>query len=311
MKAITLDAFDTPPGLRELPEPEPGESEVLIRVAGSSVNPVDGAVAGGMLRGMAEYEFPVILGRDFAGTVEGAGAGVERFRVGDEVLGYLPHADPDIHAGAWCELAIAPADGGIAAKPESVSVPEAGAAILAGLTALAVVDALEVAGDETVLIIGATGGVGGFAAQLVKLAGARVIASGLPEDEEFLRALGVDEVVPRDGDVVAAVRDLEPEGADALIDTVSRSPEDLDAFAAALGGGGRAASPNSAAGEGPGRHNVGSTPDSTAAERLAGLLGDGRLTAPIQRAYPLERAAEALSDLGERHTKGKLAIELS
>jgi NADPH:quinone reductase-like Zn-dependent oxidoreductase len=71
MRAFTLDEFDAPPGPREdLPPPEPRDGEVLVRVATSSVNPVDNAIAGGMLRGMAEYDFPVVLGRDFAGTVE-------------------------------------------------------------------------------------------------------------------------------------------------------------------------------------------------------------------------------------------------
>ena len=84
MKAFTLDSFDTAPGLRDdLPEPE---GERIVRVEASSVNPVDAAIAGGMLKGMAEYVFPVVLGRDYAGVVEGTG---------EEVFGFVPHADAE------------------------------------------------------------------------------------------------------------------------------------------------------------------------------------------------------------------------
>lgn len=84
MRAFTLDSFDTPPTLGELPEPTPADSEVLIRVQASSVNPADSAIAAGMLDGMAEHEFPVVLGRDYAGVVEQAGRAATRFAAGDK-----------------------------------------------------------------------------------------------------------------------------------------------------------------------------------------------------------------------------------
>src|SRR5215218_2247396 len=91
MKAFTLDSFDTPPGLREdLPTPTPADNEVLVRVHASSVNPIDGAIAGGMLKDMVEHEFPVMLGRDYAGVVEQAGSDVRGLSVGDEVFGFVP-----------------------------------------------------------------------------------------------------------------------------------------------------------------------------------------------------------------------------
>jgi NADPH2:quinone reductase len=310
MRAITLDSADSSPALDELPEPTPGEGQVLVRVRGSSVNPVDNAIAAGMLQGMAEHRFPVTLGRDFAGVVEGAGPGVDRFSDGDEVFGFLLHADPEVHAGAWSELIAAPADRFIAAKPEGTGFPEAGVAPLAALTAFQAVDALELSEGETILIIGASGGVGSFAVQIAKLAGARVIAPGLPEDGDFLAGLGVDEVVPRDDDVVAAVRGLAPEGTDALIDTVSMSADALNAYAATLSRDGRAASPVGAAGEGEGRHDVMASADPTAVERLAGLLADGELAVPIHRSYDLPDATRALADLSGEHTQGKLAIRI-
>ena len=105
MRAITLDSFNTPPALREdLPTPAQTAAEVLVRVHASSANPVDNAIAAGMLKDMVEHEFPVTLGRDYAGVVEWVGSDVTRYAVGDEVFGFLTHANPTIHDGSWAEL---------------------------------------------------------------------------------------------------------------------------------------------------------------------------------------------------------------
>lgn len=104
MKAVVLTDFDTPPVVTgDLPAPAPAEGEVLVRVRGSSANPVDNAIAAGMLRGIAEYEFPVVLGRDYAGVVEDVGCGVTRFAPGDEVYGFITYGSHAIHHGTWAE----------------------------------------------------------------------------------------------------------------------------------------------------------------------------------------------------------------
>jgi NADPH:quinone reductase len=311
MKVVALEDFESEPRLfDDLPAPEPGEGQIAVRVHAASVNPVDAVVARGMMRDFAEYRFPVILGRDFAGVVEGVGAAVDSFQAGDEVFGFAPATDPDVHGGSWAEIAVVPA-GQAARKPDGVDFASAGAAPVAALTAMAAVKALELRDGDTVLIVGAAGGVGCFAVQLAKRAGAHIIAPGLPEDEGFLVDLGVDHVIPRDGDVVAQTRELEDGGVAALIDTVSHSPEELEVFAAALAEGGRAASPNRAAGEGPGRHNIGGSTEDGALEELGRFLADGALRVPIQRTYPLEEAGSALSDLQTKHTQGKLSIAVA
>jgi NADPH2:quinone reductase len=308
MKAFVLDDFDSEPRLRDdLADPEPREGELVVRVHASSVNPIDNAIAAGMMRDFAEYRFPVILGRDFAGVVERVGAGVDSFEAGEEVFGFAPATDPDVHSGSWAELAPVPV-GQAARKPDGVDFAAAGAAPVAGLTAIAAIEALDLQDGETVLIIGAAGGVGSFAVQLARRAGAHIIAPGLPEDEGFLVDLGVDHVIPRDGDVVAQTRELEGGGVAALIDTVSGSPEELEVYAAALADGGRVASPVRAAGEGPGRHNVGGSTEDGALDELAQLLETGGLRVAIQRTYPLDEAGAALADLPGKHTQGKLAI---
>ena len=90
MRAITLESLDSGPTLQEIPTPQIAPNEVLVRVRASSVNPVDNAIASGMLKDMVEHEFPVVLGRDFAGVVEQAGSDVSDLSVGDEVLGFVP-----------------------------------------------------------------------------------------------------------------------------------------------------------------------------------------------------------------------------
>jgi NADPH2:quinone reductase len=310
MKAFVLEDLDSEPRLRDdLPDPQPDENELVVRVQASSANPVDNAVAGGSMKSYAEYEFPVILGRDFAGVVEQAGSGAG-FAEGDEVFGFVGAAAPDVHNGSWAELARVPV-GQASLKPPGVDLASAGAAPVAALTGVAAVDALELQEGESVLIIGATGGVGCISVQMAKRAGAHIIAPALPEDEGFLVDLGVDHVIPRDGDVVAQTRELEDGGVAALIDTVSYAPEEFEAYAAALAEGGRAASPVRAAGEGPGRHNIGGSGEGGALERLGGLLEEGVLRVPIQRTYPLEEAGTALTDLPAKHTQGKLAVAVA
>src|SRR5437762_11413148 len=122
MKAVTLDAFDTPPALRDdLPAPTPASNDVLVRVRSSSVNPADNSIAAGMLKQMGvEYEFPVILGRDYAGVVEQVGEEVTRFAVGDAVFGFLMHANPTVHDGTWAELIAVPEYLFIGAAPDGV-----------------------------------------------------------------------------------------------------------------------------------------------------------------------------------------------
>src|SRR3954471_14080726 len=124
VKAVTLNEYDAAPVLREdLPAPTPTANEVLVRVRASSVNPVDNGIAAGMLKQMGvEYEFPVILGRDYAGVVEQVGADVTRYGVGDKVFGFLLHANPTVHEGSWAELLTVPEDATIARVPDSVDL---------------------------------------------------------------------------------------------------------------------------------------------------------------------------------------------
>ena len=140
----------------------------------------------------------------------------------------------------------------------------------------------------------------------LRMAGANLIAPALPEDRDYLRGLGVAELVDRNADVAAAVREAHPAGVDAVLDVVSQTPDD-----SLLREGGRLASPLGAAGEGPGRFNVMAVPSPANLQRLAGLLETGALRVSIQRTYRLEQAGEALQALPSTHTQGKLALTIA
>ena len=308
MKAITITAFDTPPALDDLPAPTPAPNEVLVRVHASSVNPVDNGIAAGLLEQMGvEYDFPVVIGRDYAGVVAEVGAEVGSFAVGDQVFGFLLHANPTAHDGSWAELITVPQDISIAKAPEGVDLAAAGAAPLAGITAMLSIDALDLAEGDTVLIVGATGGVGSLAVQLAARAGATVVAPALPEDEDYLRDLGVSELLPRDDDLDAAARERHPDGFDAVLDLVNYGS---GVPASLVKDGGRVASPTGAAGEGPGRTMVMAAPTSENLQRLAALLADGTLRVPIHATYELVQAPDALTALATTHTQGKLAVRV-
>jgi len=309
MRAITVNSPDTAAALREdLPEPTPADNEVLVRVHASSVNPVDNSIAADLLSQMGvEYEYPVVLGRDYAGVVEQTGAAVTGYQPGDQVFGFVLHANPTVHDGAWAELITVTEELSIAPAPEGVDLAVVGAAPLAGITAITAVDALDLSEGNVLLVAGATGGVGSLAVQLAARAGARVIAPALPEDEEFLRGLGVTDVIARDGDVSALVREFVPDGVDALLDLVNYAPGSYDA---ALKDGARVASPTGAAGEGPGRTMVMASPTDENLQRLGALLADGTLRVPVQATYDLAQAPEALGALAGQHTQGKLAIRV-
>lgn len=184
----------------------------------------------------------------------------------------------------------------------------AGAAGLVTATAIGAVDALAPQSGEVVLVVGATGGVGTVAVQLITAAGATVLAPALPEDKAYLRDVGVTELLPREGDVPAAVRQRYPDGVVAVLDLVSYAPGSCDA---ALKEGGRLASALNAAGQGAGRFNVHIDLSASMLQRIAGQLASGALKVPIAATYELTDATTALADLESKHTQGKLALRHS
>ena len=308
MKAITISESGATPQLTEVPTPTARAGQVLIRATASSVNAVDPGIASGMFEQMGmPHQYPVTLGRDVAGTVEAIGEGVTTVAVGDRVFGEIPFVPPISH-GTWAEFVVLDADN-VARTPDNVDDATAGAATLAAVTAVQLVDALKLNGGESVLVIGATGGVGSIVVQLLHHAGATVIAPALPEDEAFLLRLGVDTVLPRGSDVVTAVRERYPAGVDAIIDAVTAYQ--LTNYEDALKAGGQVSSPTNAAGEGVGRTNIMHDPTATILARVAQLLADATMVVPIQHDFDLSEATEAIRVFVGGHTLGKLGLRIT
>jgi NADPH:quinone reductase-like Zn-dependent oxidoreductase len=311
IKALALESFDRPPTVIDVPAPEPAAGEVLVRVHAASVNAFDTFVAMGMAKDFMNYEFPAVLGQDLAGVVEAIGEGVEGFHSGDRVFGMIGSKGA-VHDGTFAELStpLAPA---LALTPAAVDDQQAGTLGVAGTTAMSAVEAIDPSRGATVLVVGATGGVGTFAIQLAAARGANVIATVKPGDEDVVKGLGAAETVDYSNDVIAAVRERHPDGIDALIDLVNRDPRAFGALAGLVRDGGRAVSALGGAGDatdigGVELRNIGGDPSHLGV--LASLIEEGKLRAAIQRTYPLAGAAQALTDFMNQHTVGKLVITM-
>lgn len=218
MRAVVLAKFGGPDlfELRDVERPKPGPGEMLVRVIASSVNPVDAKLrADGR---WANLKPPVILGYDVAGIVEEIGAGVMEFKPGDEVY-YTPEIFGNPH-GSYAEYNAVPA-AIVARKPKGLSFEEAAAIPLAGGTAWeAITRRLRVRPGETVLIHGGAGGVGSFAIQFAKAAGARVFATASEKNLNTLRELGADLAIDyRSEDSLAIIlTETNGKGVDAAFD---------------------------------------------------------------------------------------------
>src|SRR3954453_17637725 len=208
MKAFALLDADSRAALVDVPDPDLASDGVRIRVTAASVNGFDVFEATGNLVRMMEHRFPTVVGRDFSGVVDAVGEGWEDVEVGDEVFGFIT-SQPPLEGGTFAEIVSEGPRLVLAGKPAAVSFIEAAAIPLAGSTALDSVDAIRPGPGDSVLIVGATGGVGGlagprgapggvgvFAVQLAAQRGATVIATAKAGDEEALvRSLGATDTV--------------------------------------------------------------------------------------------------------------------
>jgi NADPH:quinone reductase-like Zn-dependent oxidoreductase len=305
MRAFALPAADAEPAVLELPDPAPGPGQVLVRVAASSLNGFDSSVASGRLQGMMEYRYPVVIGKDFAGTVEAVGDGATRFAPGDRVFGVV--MTPHLAEGAIGELLVVGQDFAITTVPEGVDLPTAGALGLAGTAAVDTLAAAEVKPGATVLVSGATGGVGAIAVEYAAAAGATVIATARPGAEtEFVTDLGAQHTIDYTADVPPQVKAIAPQGVDAVLHLAG----DAATLAGLLAPGGRIASTlGYGADQNPAAVFVMANPSAETLDRLAADVAAGRIRVPVTATYPLEQAPRALADY-RAGALGKLAIQI-
>jgi NADPH:quinone reductase-like Zn-dependent oxidoreductase len=312
MKAIVIDRFGGPEELvaREMPEPEVGPDSVLIAARAAGVNPVDFKIRQGHLEGAFPHHFPLIGGWDVAGVVEAVGPAVGGFAVGDEVYAYCRKTE--IAAGTYAERVAVP-DTFVAHKPRELSWVEAAAVPLAGLTARqALVDRMEVATGQTVLVTAAAGGVGHLAVQLARSLGAEVIGTASEANHDYVRSLGAAAVIDYAGDVAATVREHYPDGVDAAFDLYGG--DTLAGAVAATRESGQVTSiadPEPAKGASVHGHYVFVRPDRLGLEDLTWRADAGELRPEIAEVFPLDRAAEAHERLEGGHVRGKLVLEIA
>ncbi|HXU61166.1 MAG TPA: NADP-dependent oxidoreductase [Polyangia bacterium] len=300
MRAVVLSEYGPPTALQlqDVPDPPPGANQILVRVASASLNPVDWKQRSGALRAFMPLTLPAILGRDAAGTVAAVGPGVTAFKVGDRVLGRVP-------GGAYAQLVAAPLDAW-ARVPDRLELVDAGALPLVVLTGAQLAEeATDAQAGETILVTGASGGVGRAALFAAKARGAKVIAGVRGKHRAEAEKLRPDGVAAIDDD--AGIAGLPP--LDGIADTVGG--ETIQKLLAKLKPGGKLGSvlgePAGAKEKGFRVHAFLTRSDPKRLAELAQAVADGKLTIPIARRFPLAAAAEAHA-LAERGVDGKVLL---
>jgi NADPH2:quinone reductase len=316
MRAIVLSRFGGPEvlELRELERPQPAPGELLVRVVAAGTNPVDAKLrANGA---WAHITPPVVIGYDAAGVVEAVGPGVTEFAPGDEVY-YTPEifGNPN---GSYAEFERVPA-AIVARKPRGLSFVEAAAVPLAGGTAWeAVVRRLAVRPGETILIHGAAGGVGSFAVQFAKAAGARVLATASPQHHDLLRELGADVAIDYHTTDAAqvALDETDGRGAEVALDLegenrVGRCLPGLRAF-------GRVACILPPQGDltrlyakNITLHGVFLTRERKRLEEMTPLLERRQVRPVVDQVLPLEKVRQAHERLDTAHGRGKVVLQVA
>lgn len=316
MKAVAVSQFKDTPVLMDLPKPVVRPGTVLIKVAAAGMNPFDWKMIDGIMNdGKTAHQFPLIMGVDGAGTVEEVGEGVTRFKAGDRVYGQFIHSP--IGEGSYAEYAIVPEKSGITKAPVSLSAVEAAAVPTAGMTAQQLLDKLDLDKGDTLLINGATGGVGSFAVQLAAAQGLEVIATvSDAAAAERMKKLGATVTINyKEAPLIDQVSAKYPGGIDALMDLVGNA----DTFAANLTlvriGGAAFTTQFVAKDEDLQSKNIRGgnfeTRGSAASLDTISLIIDrGDLIVPLENTIRLEEAPAAIALSRQGKGKGKTVIKI-
>ncbi|MFE7836047.1 NADP-dependent oxidoreductase, partial [Streptomyces sp. NPDC057474] len=324
MKAVGFTEFGGPEVLQvlELPAPDAGPGEVRIRVHAATVNAVDALQRSGPARS-PDARPPFVPGMEAAGVVGQIGTGTDTdLSVGDRVMAIVL---ADGSHGAYAEQIVVPAESVVRA-PHSASDAQAASLPMNGLTARLALDTLGLESGRTVAITGAAGAVGGYAVQLAKADGLRVVADASEQDETLIKELGADVVLRRGAEYPDRVRAEVPEGVDGLLDAAS-----LGALTArAVRDGGRVVTLRGY--DGPGERDITYEPivvfsyarERARLDRLRQQVEEGRITLRVARTFPVEtgrrgtpaprrgrRAGPTGPDVLNRVTYGHKAAALS
>ena len=306
MKAAYFEQHGGPEVMKygDLPDPVPETGEVIVDIHAASVNGADWKVRSGQYSQVET--FPYILGRDFSGVISEVGDGVDEFSVGDAVFGVCEVGQE----GTYCEKIAMKADL-VARKPDSISHNDATALALIGLTALvSIEDTLKLKSGETILIQGGAGGVAGFAIELAKHIGARVITTTSARNYDYVKGHGADEIIDYNARDFTEIGEI----CDAVFDTVGGDVAERS-FAVLKPGGRAAFIASGASAPVSPRDDVTSLRpkvgrDRPHLERIAELLEAGAVHAPEITTFPLSEAQAAQRESESRHLRGKLVFEV-
>ena len=312
MRAFAVRSFGEPPSVHDLPVPA-ADGTVLIRVRFAGVNPLDSNLLG---RLTAASSYPFVVGIDFAGVAERVPAGDHGLQAGDRVFGMArTHGSYAEYTAAAPGATLEP----VARIPDGVTDDQAAALPIPATTALRTIDLLEVTPGQQVVVMGATGGVGGYAVQMARSRGAHVIAT-VRGDADEARRLGAEEVYDSQaGDVIDALRAAHPDGVDAVLDLVN-DPDAIRRDAEIIRPAGRLVSTIFAADEGwfaqrqITAHNHASSANPLISPQglvtVAQMLADGTITARIRSTAGLDAAGQILDELRHGGLRGKAVIRL-
>ena len=305
MKAVFIEKFGGPEVLQygDMPDPVAGPGEVVVDVVAASVNAADWKVRAGEY---SQATFPLILGRDFSGTVAATGPGVDDLKIGDAVFGVFDVGKE----GAYAEK-VAIKSAIIAEKPATLSHIDAAALALAGLTAIrSLEDTLKLQRGETILIQGGAGGVASFAIQLAKHLGAGVITTTSAANIAYVRGLGADEVIDYNAtDFTRVVSNC-----DAVFDTVGGEVA-IKSFDVLRPGGRAAFIASGAKAPRPTRPDVVALRPNVVRgreplEQIVHLVATGAVRPPEVKLFRLSQAIEAHRLSEGRHFRGKLIFQV-
>ena len=307
MKAIRYHEYGDPGVLRyeDVERPEPAAGEVLVEVAATSFNPVDAGIRAGYLRQVFPVALPHVPGIDVAGKVAALGAGVTGWTVCEQVIGFLPM----VQDGAAAEFVTVSAEI-LAPAPTAIPLTHAAALPAAAQTAWqALFEHADLRGGQRVLINGAGGGVGGYAVQLAKRAGAFVIATAGPRSAEAVRAQGADQIIDYTATTPA---DALTEPVDAVLNLVAAAEPEMVALTALIRDGGvivTTATPAAGdAGRGVRAVSMQLRTDADQLGNIAKLVDAGELRVEISASYPLSQAAEVHELSAAGRIRGKVLL---
>ena len=286
MKAVRFHEYGGPEVLRyeDVDRPRPASGQVLVQVAATSFNPVDAGIRAGFLQQVFPLTLPHTPGIDISGTVAEVGEDVEGWTVGDAVVGFLP-MDKD---GASAELVLVPTEV-LTAAPTSISLADAAALPATSLTAWqALFELADLKSGQRVLVNGAGGGVGGYAVQLAKQAGATVIATSSPRSKDAVEAFGADQIVDY---TQTAVTEAVSEPVDVLLNLVMVDEQDMAGLTSLVADGGVIVSTTSPAQDDPERDiraaSVFVRSDAGQLATIVGRVDSGELRVDVSERFPL------------------------